>query len=83
MLRGLVRDASDGSPVRNAKVIFTSDARDKTEDRTSGEGKFAMTVFSRSDSGRIEARKRGYSPAVVSVYLDDSEVTIDVDLQRE
>lgn len=83
VLRGEVRDASTGSPIKDAKVIFRSDAHDEADDRTDREGRFVMTVFSRSDTGRIEARKGGYDTAVVSVYLDDADVRIDVDLERQ
>jgi hypothetical protein len=81
IVRGVVRDASDGSRIKNAKVFFRSDARDQADDRTNEDGEFVMTVFSRSDTGRIEARKAGFSASVVSVYLDDGDVAIDVDLE--
>jgi hypothetical protein len=61
-------------------VEFTSDTLDRGSDKTNADGHYSLFVDSRVLRGRIEVSKSGYQTTVVSVYLDDEDMRVDVDL---
>jgi len=82
-LHGTVRDAMDGKRLKGVSVEFVSDTLERASDTTDSEGKFSFDVVSVAPSGRLTAEKSGYERRVVSVFLDDSDVTVDLELERE
>jgi hypothetical protein len=79
---GTVRDEQSGERLSGVEVVFTSDTLDRQEGKTGHDGGYRLHVASRVPNGRIAASKKGYATRVVSVYLDTSDVHIDVDLAR-
>ncbi len=82
-VRGVVTDASSDKKLAGVKVTFTSDTLDTADDVTDGEGRFTLTVFSRTPKGRLVAKKSGYKSSTVSVYLDAPVVAADLTLVKE
>jgi hypothetical protein len=82
-VRGTVRDASSNKRVANATVEFESDTLDRGSDKTNSSGEYAINVESETAMGRLTATKAGYRPSVVSVFLDDGDVTVDIVLRPE
>jgi flagellar hook assembly protein FlgD len=82
-VRGTVRDASTNKRVANATVEFESDTLDRSSDRTNGSGEYTINVESETTTGRLTVTKAGYRASVVSVFLDDGDVTVDIALRPE
>jgi hypothetical protein len=82
-IHGTVRNAESGKVIRGARVTFTADTLESAADKTNDEGHYTISVESRSVRGRVEVSKAGYETRVVSVFLDDVEVDIDVNLEED
>lgn len=82
-VHGTVRDAADGKSIKGAEVAFLSDTLEEADDTTDAQGRFVINVAASTPSGRLTASKRGYQASTVSVFLDDGEVKIDIELERE
>jgi hypothetical protein len=82
-VHGTVRDATNSKKLKGAKVVFVADTLEQAEDTTDGEGKFVIEVSASTPSGRVTASKTGYQTHTVSVFLDDGDVSVDIDLERE
>ena len=61
--------------------MFVSDTLDKADDETDGNGEYLISVSSDTRKARLEVKKAGYMTRIESVFLDDSDVTIDIDLE--
>jgi hypothetical protein len=81
-VHGTVRDAQSGDAIKGVQVRFVSDTLDEASDTTDGDGRYRIDVVTDTDRGHLEATKSGYARRVVSVYLDDESVAIDIDLSR-
>lgn len=82
-VRGTVRDANTDKRLANVTVEFASDTLEKASDKTNGDGEYAINVESETPTGRLTAKKSGYRPTVVSVFLDDGDVSVDIALRPE
>lgn len=82
-VHGTVRDGTSGRGLKGVEVSFQSDTLDEAADTTDGEGRFAINVSALTPSGRLSASKAGYETRTVSVFLDDGDVNVDIDLERE
>jgi hypothetical protein len=82
-LHGTVRDAQTGKRLAGVKVEFESDTLETLSDTTNSEGSYALNVDSDTPTGRLTASKSGYETGVVSVFLDDANVAVDIVLTRE
>ncbi len=81
-IHGTVRDEATKARLKGAKVVFRSDTLETSEGRTDEDGAYELSIHTRSAKGRIEVTKSGYQTKIVSVFLDDTTVQIDVDLPR-
>jgi len=79
-LHGVVRNATTGDGVKGVAVTFRSDTLDEASDTTDSDGEFMILVETESKKGRVEAKKAGYETGVVSVYFDEDDVAVDIDL---
>jgi hypothetical protein len=77
-LHGIVRDADTGKRVPGVKVEFVADTLEEGSDTTADDGSYALNVAAASETGRLTASKSGYESRVVSVFLDDADVAIDI-----
>jgi hypothetical protein len=82
-VHGTVREADTRKAVKGARVRFLSDTLDEDTDTTDRDGTFRVSAVTDTANGRLEVTKRGYQKRIVSVYLDDESVNVDVDLLRE
>jgi hypothetical protein len=82
-VHGTVRNAASGKGLKGVDVTFVSDTLEEADDTTDAEGRFVIHVAARTPSGRLTASKAGYEASTVSVFLDDGEVKIDIELERE
>lgn len=79
-LHGVVRNATTGDGVKGVSVTFRSDTLDEASDTTDSDGEYMIVVATDSKKGRVEAKKAGYDTGVVSVYFDDDDVAVDLEL---
>lgn len=79
-LHGVVRNATTGDGVKGVSVTFRSDTLDEASDTTDGDGEYMILVATDSQKGRVEAKKAGYETGVVSVYFDEDDVAVDIEL---
>ena len=77
-LHGIVRDADTLKRVSGVKVEFVADTLEQASDTTDDDGSYALNVEAAAETGRLTASKSGYEPRVVSVFLDDADVAIDI-----
>lgn len=82
-LHGTVRDASTRKALKGVSVTFLSDTLEQASDSSDGSGRFVLDVVSSVATGKLTAEKAGYQTQVVSVFLDDGDVAIDMELERE
>jgi hypothetical protein len=82
-VHGTVRDGASGKALKGVAVAFESDTLEEAADTTDGEGRFSINVSARTPSGRLTASKTGYETRTVSVFLDDGDVNVDIELERE
>ena len=82
-LHGTVRDASTRKGVKGVSVTFLSDTLEQASDTSDGSGRFVIDAVSLVPRGKLTAEKAGYQTQVVSVFLDDEDVSIDLELERE
>lgn len=82
-VHGTVRDGTSGKRLKNVEVAFASDTLDEASDKTDGEGRFSINVSALTPSGRLTASKAGYETRTVSVFLDDGDVSVDIELEKE
>jgi hypothetical protein len=81
-LHGTVRDAETGARLSGVKIEFESDTLETLSDKTNSHGSYALNVDSDTPTGRLTASKAGYETGVVSVFLDDNNVAVDIVLTR-
>jgi hypothetical protein len=79
-LHGTVRDSDSGKRLSGVHVEFESDTLEHAADTTDKDGSYALNVVSSAPTGRLTARKAGYETRVVSVFLDDAAVGLDLTL---
>lgn len=79
---GVVKDAVNGKRLKGVSIRFQSDTLDEATTKTDGDGEYTVPVKTDSLKGRIEAKKSGYQTRVSSVYFDDDDVQIDIELNR-
>ena len=77
-LHGIVRDADTAKRVSGVKVEFVADTLEMASDTTADDGSYALNVEAAAQTGRLTASKSGYESRVVSVFLDDADVAIDI-----
>ncbi len=82
-VHGTVRDAASGKGLKGVEVAFVSDTLEEADDTTDAQGRFVINVAASTPSGRLTASRDGYETSTVSVFLDDGEVKIDIDLARD
>jgi hypothetical protein len=82
-VHGTVRSTPGGKGLKGVDVTFVSDTLEEADDTTDAEGRFVIHVAARTPSGRLTASKVGYETSTVSVFLDDGEVKIDIELERD
>jgi Carboxypeptidase regulatory-like domain len=82
-LHGIVRDSDTGKRVAGVKVEFVADTLEQVSAKTDSDGSYALNVDTPSETGRLTASKSGYRSRVVSVFLDDADVAIDIVLTPE
>lgn len=82
-VHGTVRDAMTGKQLKGVDVLFVADTLEEASDTTDGDGKYVINVSAATPSGRLTASKSGYETRTVSVYLDDSDVTVDIELDQD
>lgn len=82
LLHGTVRDGESGKRLSGVQVEFLSDTLERASDVTNSEGNFRLDAHSLTPNGRLTASKSGYETRVVSVFLDDADVSIDIELMR-
>ena len=82
-LHGIVRDSDTGKRVAGVKVEFVADTLEQVSAKTDSDGSYALNVDTPSETGRLTASKSGYQSRVVSVFLDDADVAIDIVLTPE
>jgi hypothetical protein len=82
-VHGTVSDGSSGKRLKGVEVAFESDTLDDASDTSDGEGRFSINVSARTPSGRLTASKAGYETRIVSVFLDDGDVNVDIELEKE
>jgi hypothetical protein len=82
-VHGTVHDGTSGKRLKGVEVSFESDTLDEAADTTDGEGRFAINVSALTPSGRLTASKAGYETRTVSVFLDDGDVNVDIELEQE
>jgi hypothetical protein len=81
-LHGTVRDAETGKRLSGVKIEFESDTLEKLSDKTNSHGGYALNVDSATPTARLTASKAGYETGVVSVFLDDDNVAVDIALMQ-
>jgi hypothetical protein len=81
-VHGTVRDADTGKPLKGVDVVFEADTLEQADDSTDGDGVFSMQVSAATPTGRLSASKSGYETRTVSVFLDDGDVAVDIDLEK-
>ncbi len=79
-LHGTVRDAVSGKRLQGVSVQFRSDTLDEAGDKSDEDGDYTIFVSTDARNGRIEAKKSGYETRVVSVYFDDEDVQVNIEL---
>lgn len=82
-VHGTVRSAASGKGLKGVEVTFVSDTLEEADDTTDADGRFVIHVAARTPSGRLTASKVGYETSTVSVFLDDGEVKIDIELEQD
>lgn len=82
-VHGTVRDSMTKKPIKGVEVVFVADTLEQADDATDGDGRYAIEVVAASPNGRLTATKAGYETHTVSVFLDDGDVTVDIDLEHE
>jgi hypothetical protein len=81
-VHGTVRDAMSQKVLKGVKVAFVADTLEQAEDKTDDKGRFAISVSAVTPSGRLTAEKAGYETRTVSVFLDDGDVAVDIELEQ-
>jgi hypothetical protein len=82
-VHGTVRDAMTGKHLKGVDVVFVADTLEEASDKTDADGKYAINVSAATPNGRLTASKSGYETRTVSVFLDDGDVTADIQLERD
>jgi hypothetical protein len=82
-VHGSVRDAMTQKALKGVKVAFVADTLEQAEDKTDEKGRFAIAVSAATPSGRLTAEKTSYETRTVSVFLDDGDVAVDIELERD
>lgn len=82
-LSGSVRDGQTGQGLGGARVEFLADTGEKASESTNKSGRFGLVVRAMSPLGRLTVSKPGYRTRVVSVFLDENEVSVDIDLLKQ
>jgi len=80
---GRVRDGQSGKTLGGAQVDFLADTGESASDKSDKDGHYGITVQALSPLGRLTVSKAGYHTRVVTTFLDDGDVSVDIDLLRE
>lgn len=79
-VHGTVHDGMTGKPLKGVAIEFVADTLEEASDTTDGNGRYSINVVAATPSGRLTASKTSYETRTVSVYLDDSDVALEIEL---
>ena len=81
-MAGFVTDIDTGAAIGGATVTFVSDTRYMAETTSDEDGRYAMVVNTDTTFGQVRAAKDGFSTAEATVFFDQPERRVDLEMRR-